>query len=167
MSSHPPFTISRLLKAPRALVWEVYSDPKHMQNWFGPKGSTVTHSKLDFRVGGTYHYAMKVEGGMELWGKQLFQEIVPHEKLVLIQCFSNPQGEVTRNPWAAGWPMFTLSTTTMTEQEGGTLLTIVWAPHEATEEESALFAASHASMNQGWSGNLDVLDDYLALLQSP
>ena len=166
MSSHPPFTISRLLKAPRALVWEVYSDPKHMQNWFGPKGSTVTHSELDFRVGGSYHYAMKVEGGMELWGKQVFREIVPIEKLVLIQCFSDPQGGVTRNPWAAGWPMYTHSTTTLTEQDGGTLLTIVWQPHEATEEESALFAASHDSMNQGWSGNIDVLQDYLSLLQT-
>lgn len=166
MSSHPPFKISRQLKAPRALVWEVYSDPKHMQNWFGPKGSTVTHSQMDFRAGGTYHYAMKVEGGMELWGKQLYQEIVAPEKLVLIQCFSDPQGGVTRNPWAPGWPMFTLSTTTLTEQEGGTLLTIEWQPYEANDAENDLFAASHASMNQGWSGNLDVLEDYLSLLQT-
>jgi hypothetical protein len=45
-------------------------------------------------------------------------------------------------------------------------MTLVWAPHEATEEESALFAASHDSMNQGWSGNIDVLENYLSLLQT-
>ena len=166
MSAHPPFTISRLLKAPRQLVWEVYSSPEHLQHWLGPKGSTVTHSVLDFREGGTYHYAMKVEGGMELWGKWLLRELQAPQKLVLVQCFSDPQGGVTRNPWAAGWPMYTHSTTTLTEQDGGTLMTLVWAPHEASAEEEALFAASHDSMTQGWSGNLDVLEDYLSLLQT-
>ncbi|WP_241464172.1 SRPBCC family protein [Rhodoferax saidenbachensis] len=166
MSAHPPFTISRLLKAPRALVWEVYSQPEHLQHWLGPKGSTVTHSELDFRVGGSYHYAMTIEGGMELWGKWLFRELHAPEKMVLVQCFSDPQGGVTRNPWAPTWPLYTHSTTTLTEQDGGTLMTLVWEPYEATEEESALFAASHDSMNQGWSGNIDVLDDYLALLQT-
>ena len=166
MSSHPPFTISRLLKAPRALVWEVYSKPEHLQHWLGPKGSTVTHSELDFRVGGSYHYAMTIEGGMELWGKWLFRELHAPEKMVLVQCFSDPQGGVTRNPWAPTWPLYTHSTTMLTEQDGGTLMTLVWKSYEATEEESALFAASHGSLNQGWSGNIDVLDDYLALLQT-
>ncbi|WP_138513895.1 SRPBCC family protein [Rhodoferax bucti] len=163
---HAPFTISRFLKAPRSLVWEVYSSPEHLQHWLGPKGSTVTHSALDFRVGGTYHYAMQIEGGPALWGKWQLQEIVPPEKLVLIQCFSDPAGGSTRNPWAAGWPLYTHSTTTLSEQDGGTLLSLVWAPHEATAEEQALFASSHASMTQGWSGNFDVLEDYLSLLQT-
>ena len=163
---HAPFTISRFLKAPRSLVWEVYSSPEHLQHWLGPKGSTVTHSALDFRVGGTYHYAMQIEGGPALWGKWQLREIVPPEKLVLIQCFSDPAGGTTRNPWAAGWPLYTHSTTTLSEQDGGTLLSLVWAPHEATAEEEALFAASHASMTQGWSGNFDVLEDHLSLLQT-
>lgn len=163
---HAPFTTSRFLKAPRSLVWEVYSSPEHLQHWLGPKGSTVTHSALDFRVGGTYHYAMQIEGGPALWGKWQLREIVPPEKLVLIQCFSDPAGGTTRNPWAAGWPLYTHSTTTLSEQDGGTLLSLVWAPHEATAEEEALFAASHASMTQGWSGNFDVLEDYLSLLQT-
>ena len=110
---------------------------------------------------------MAVEGGMTLWGKWLLREIVPPEKLVLIQCFSDPAGGVTRNPWAPGWPMYTHSTTTLTEQDGGTLLTIEWAPHDATPEEEALFAASHDNMRQGWGGNLDVLESYLSLLQTP
>ena len=66
----------------------------------------------------------------------------------------------------AGWPLYTHSTTTLSEQDGGALLSLVWAPYEATAEEEALFAASHASMTQGWSGNFDVLEDYLALLQT-
>jgi uncharacterized protein YndB with AHSA1/START domain len=165
-SQHAPFTISRLLKAPRQLVWDVYSKPEHLVHWFGPKGSSMPHCALDFRVGGTFHYSMKTGEGMELWGKWLLRELAEPEKIGLVQHFSDPQGGVTRNPWAPTWPLYTLSTTTLTEQDGGTLMTLVWAPYEASEEESALFAASHDSMTQGWSGNIDVLEDYLSLLQS-
>lgn len=165
-SPHAPFTIRRLLKAPRQLVWDVYSKPEHLVHWFGPKGSTMPHCELDFRPGGTFHYAMKTGEGMELWGKWLLRELAEPEKIVLVQHFSDPQGGVTRNPWAPAWPLYTFSTTTLTEQDGGTLMALVWEPYEANEEECALFAASHDSMTQGWSGNIDVLEDYLSLLQS-
>ncbi|MDP3655039.1 MAG: SRPBCC domain-containing protein [Rhodoferax sp.] len=63
--------------------------------------------------------------------------------------------------------MYTLSTTTFTEQGGNkTLLTLEWSAFEATAEEAAAFDAAHASMNQGWSGNLDALENYLSLLQT-
>lgn len=159
-----PYTIQRLLNAPRPLVWEVYTQPQHLPNWFGPKGSTMPHSTLDFRVGGTFHYAMKTAEGMELWAKWLFKEIAAPEKIVLLQHFSDPQGGVTRNPWAPLWPLHTLSTTTFKAQGEQTLLSLEWAPHDATAEEAAVFAAAHASMNQGWSGTLDGLESYLSLL---
>ncbi|WP_342619367.1 SRPBCC domain-containing protein [Rhodoferax sp. GW822-FHT02A01] len=162
-----PFKIQRLLKAPRQLVWDVYSQAQHLPHWFGPKGSTMPFCDLDFRVGGTFHYSMKTAEGMELWGKWLIREIVEPEKIALIQCFSDPQGNVTRNPWTSTWPLYTHSVTTLQEQGDSTLLTIEWAAHEATAEEQAMFDASHASMTQGWSGNLDVLESYLALLQTP
>ena len=96
-----PFKIQRLLNAPRPLVWDVYSQADHLPHWLGPKGSTIPFCDLDFRVGGTFHYSMKTAEGMELWGKWLIREIVEPEKIVLIQCFSDPQGNVTRSPWAA------------------------------------------------------------------
>jgi uncharacterized protein YndB with AHSA1/START domain len=162
-----PFRIQRLLKAPRQLVWDVYSQAEHLPHWLGPKGSSMPYCKLDFREGGTLHYSMKTAEGMELWGKWLLREIVAPERIVLIQCFSDPEGNVTRNPWAPTWPLYTHATTTLQAQGEQTLLTIEWAAHEATAEEQALFDASHASMNQGWSGNLDVLESYLSLLQTP
>jgi uncharacterized protein YndB with AHSA1/START domain len=161
-----PFVIQRLLKAPRQLVWEVYTRPEHLPNWLGPKGSSMPYSKLDLRVGGTFHYSMKTESGQELWGKWLFREITPPERIVLIQHFSDQAGGVTRNPWNPLWPLYTHSTTTLTPQGNNTLMTLEWAAHEATAEEVATFDASHASMQQGWSGNLDVLEGYLSLLQT-
>jgi hypothetical protein len=67
---------------------------------------------------------------------------------------------------APGWPSYTLSTTTLTAQGDNTLLVLEWTPLDASAEEIALFDASHASLNQGWGGNLDVLESYLALLQA-
>jgi len=95
------------------------------------------------------------------------REINAQEKLVLLQSFSSAQGDATRHPMAPVWPLFTRSTTTLTEQDGGTLLTLEWAPHEASDAEQAVFAASHASLNQGWSGTFEQLESYLSLLQTP
>ena len=53
------FVISRTFDAPRELVWECFTNPERMKDWWGPKGVSVVHSKMDLRVGGTYHYAMK------------------------------------------------------------------------------------------------------------
>ena len=162
--NHPPFVISRHLKAPRPLVWDVYTQPDHLQQWFGPKGVTMSHSVMNFSAGGTYHYCQALDGGGSLWGLWRFREILAPEKIVLLQHFSDAQGGVTRNPWNAGWPLQTLSTTTFTEQDGGTLLTIQWEPCDASDPEKDTFLAGHASMNPGWSSVLDRLEGYLPLL---
>jgi len=161
-----PFKIQRLLKAPRQLVWEVLTDPKHLANWFGPKGCRSTHSELDFREGGSYHYCIVTADGTEMWGLQSFREIRAPERIVLVQQFSDAKRGVTTHPMAPAWPRFTLSTTTLTEQGAQTLYALEWAAHEATAEEQALFDASHAGMTGGWSGSMDQLEDYLSLLQT-
>ena len=57
----PDFVISRVLDAPRELVWKCFTDPERMKQWWGPKGFIVIASKMDLRVGGTYHYGMKAQ----------------------------------------------------------------------------------------------------------
>ena len=54
-----PFVISRVLDAPRDLVWKCSTDPEHMKQWWGPKGFKVIASKMDLRVGGTYIYGCR------------------------------------------------------------------------------------------------------------
>ena len=159
-----PFIITRLLNAPRNVVWDVYTKAEHLAHWLGPKGSKITYCKLDFKVGGTFLYAMEFNG-MIMWAKWQFKEIVAPEKVVLIQCFSDENGGITQHPMAPDWPSQTHSTTTLVEQNGKTLLTLEWLPYNATPEQIAVFNASFDSMNQGWGGNFDVLDDYLNSIQ--
>ena len=157
------FVISRVFDAPRDLVWKCFTDPAHMQNWWGPKGVPVVASKMDLRPGGTYHYGMKNPDGSVMWGRMVYREITPPEKLVFINSFSDEKGGLGRHPMAPTWPLEMLSVFTFEVQPGGkTKFTVRWSPHNATGEERKTFDAGHASMNQGWSGTMDKLEAYLA-----
>lgn len=159
------FVITRTFNAPRALVWQAWTDRESLLQWFGPKGMKMVRAELDFRAGGVFHYGLQQPDGGIMWGKWRFLEIVPQEKLVLISSFSDEAGGVTRHPMAPLWPAETLSTTTFTEQDGKTTITLRWTPHNASAAENALFAASHASMNGGWGGTMEQLEDFLARAQ--
>jgi uncharacterized protein YndB with AHSA1/START domain len=119
IETNADFVISRVLDAPRDLVWKCFTDPAHMQQWWGPKGVTVVKSEMDLRPGGTYHYAMQAPNGPVMWGKFTYREIVPPSKIVFISSFSDENGGVTRHPMAPTWPLQLLSTFTFEEVESG------------------------------------------------
>jgi uncharacterized protein YndB with AHSA1/START domain len=157
------FVISRVFDAPRDLVWKVFSEPEHMKQWWGPKGFTVIASNMDFRPGGTYHYGMKAPNGAPMWGKFVYREIAPPERMVFINSFSDEAGGLTRHPMSPTWPLQMLSTFTFEEEPGGkTRVTIRWSAYNATDEEQKTFDSSHESMRQGWGGTLEQLQAYLA-----
>ena len=161
------FLITRVFDAPRELVWRVWTEVEHLQRWFGPKGFTLPACSLDLRPGGVFHYGMKSPDGHEMWGKWIFREIVPPERLVVVASFSDAQGGVTRHPLNARWPLETLSTMTLTERDGKTTLTLRWAPHNAGDDERQVFGSNHASMVHGWTGTFEKLDAYLAQISKP
>jgi uncharacterized protein YndB with AHSA1/START domain len=131
------FIISRVYDGPRNLVWTCFTDPERMRQWWGPKGVEIVASKMELRVGGHYHYAMKTPDGAVMWGKMVYREIAPQDRLVFINSFSDEAGGVTR-------------------------FTVRWSPHNATEEERKTFDGGHDSMTKGWSGTLDQLESFLA-----
>lgn len=157
------FVMSRDLDAPRDLVWTCFTDPAHMKQWWGPKGFTVIASNMDLRPGGMYHYGMKAPDGTPMWGRFIFREISPKDRMVFINSFSDEAGGVTRHPMAPTWPLEMLSTFIFEDLPGGkTRFTVRWKPHNATEAETKVFNESFASMNQGWGGTLESLQTYLA-----
>jgi uncharacterized protein YndB with AHSA1/START domain len=159
----PDFVISRVFDAPRDLVWKAFTEPERMKQWWGPKGFKVIASKMDLRPGGSYHYGMQAPNGTAMWGKFVFREIVPPERMVFINSFSDEAGGTTRHPLHMSWPLEMLSIFTFEEQPGGkTKLTIRWSPHNATEEERKTFDAGHDSMRMGWGGTMEQLEAYLA-----
>ncbi len=159
----PDFVLTRVFDAPRELVWKCFTEPEHMKHWWGPKGVTTIHSKLDLRVGGSNHYGMQGPDGSTMWGKFVYREIVPPARLVFINSFSDENGGTTRHPMAPTWPLEMLSIFPLEAQPGGkSQLTIRWSPYNATAEEQKTFDASHDNMRMGWGGSLDKLETYLA-----
>jgi uncharacterized protein YndB with AHSA1/START domain len=157
------FVISRTFNAPRDLVWKCFTDPERMKEWWGPKGFKVIASKMDLRPGGSYHYGLQSPNGQPMWGKFVYREIVPPEKLVLVNSFSDEKGGMTRHPGNENWPLQMLSTFTFEDLPGGkTKFTVRWAPYNATEAEVKTFDSNRNSMTQGWSGTFEQLDAYLA-----
>jgi len=162
MSGENAFVISRMFDAPRELLWKPWTDCNHLKHWWGPKGFAVRVCKLDFRPGGMLHYCLRGPDGSDMWGKFVYREIAKPERLVFVDSFSDEKGGATRHPLHLDWPLEMLSTITFAEHNGKTKLTIVWIPINATAKERKTFDDNHQSMQQGWTGTLDQLSDYLA-----
>jgi len=157
-----PFEISRVYDAPRDKMWQAWTEPARLKQWWGPRGFKVHTCKVDLRPGGIFHYGMKAPDGSDMWGKFVYREIKAPEKLVFVVSFSDPQGGVTRHPASPDWPEYILSTVTFAEQgRGKTKVSVSWLPHEASEAERKVFDDGRSSMTQGWGGTLDQLEAYL------
>jgi len=85
-------TVTRVFDAPRELVWKAWTDPKYVQQWWGPKGFTSPVCQMDFRVGGKSLFCMKAPDGQEFWNGVEYHEIVPNEKIVSLMYFADSKG---------------------------------------------------------------------------
>jgi len=138
----PDLIITRILEAPRALVFEVWTKPEHLAHWWGPKGFTVPSFEMDFRTGGKFRYVMRGPDGTDYPSEGEYVEIVEPERIVT-------RGTIMDDP-----AQVITTTVTFAEHEGKTKVVV----HQSYTFESA--ATSGAPI--GWSQTLDRLADYLA-----
>lgn len=80
-------SFTRTLKAPRALLWECWTTPEHIKQFFVPKPHSVTDCDIDLRVGGRFNTVFEVEGN-RMENKGVWLEVVDQEKLVFSDAFS-------------------------------------------------------------------------------
>jgi uncharacterized protein YndB with AHSA1/START domain len=159
--SEHAFVITRSFDAPREMVFMAHAEKERLARWWGPKGWALEVKALDFRAGGVFHYGMRMASS-EMWGKFVYRDIVMGHRIVYVSSFSDPQGEVTRAPFFDGkWPLETLNTVTFTEQDGKTTLTLRAVPIDAKPEELAAFASNFKSMQGGFGGTYQQLEDTL------
>jgi uncharacterized protein YndB with AHSA1/START domain len=158
-----PFVITRVFDAPRDRVFQAFAEAERLALWWGPVGCKIEVKKLEFRAGGIFHYCMKWQQG-DMWGRFIYREIVAPERIVFINSFSDPQGEITRAPFPGRqqWPLEVLNTLTLVEEGGKTRLTLSGAPINATAEELAMFREGFDSMRQGFGGTWEQLATYLS-----
>ena len=74
--------MKRTFAAPRHLVYEAYSKPEHVKQWWGCNEMKMTVCEIDFRPGGAWRYVLRMPDGQEHPFKGVYQEIKAPEKLV-------------------------------------------------------------------------------------
>jgi len=73
---------SREFDAPRDLVFAAFADPKHLAQWWGPSGFSLTTSSFDFRAGGVWRFVMHGQDGRDYQNRVTYDEIVAPERIV-------------------------------------------------------------------------------------
>jgi uncharacterized protein YndB with AHSA1/START domain len=144
--------ITRVFDAPRAHVFKAWTDPKHVEKWWGPKGFTSRDCEIDLRVGGVFRLQMDGPDGTVYPCTGVYREIVEPERLVFASTASDGPA------CGAGLPPRSIVTVTFAEHAGKTTLTI----HTRLESAADREAAEKAGVQPGWAATLERLADFLA-----
>ncbi len=87
--------VSRVFDAPIELVWQAWTEPKRVMQWWGPDGFTSPSAKMDFRVGGTSLVCMRASkefGGQDMYSTWTYTKIVPLQSIEFIQNLADKDG---------------------------------------------------------------------------
>lgn len=143
---------TRLFKAPREIVWDAWTNPKHVVRWWGPHGFTRPSCRIDLRVGGYFNLDMRGPEGIIYPCTGKYREIIKPERIVF-------HGEAHEcHPCGGGLPPRSVVTITFAESGKKTQLSM------KTEFESVelIEAAVENGYNEGWAASLDHLEDFVA-----
>ncbi|SFI55415.1 SRPBCC family protein [Celeribacter neptunius] len=142
-------SFTRTLPVPRALIWECWTSPEHIPQFFIPRPHRVTSCDIDLRVGGRFNTTFEVEGNM-MDNKGVYLELIPEKKLVFTDSY------------AEGWkpapdPFMTAILELSDCAEGGTIYTAT-ARHRSPEARQ-----THEDMGfyGGWGIVADQLVEYI------
>jgi uncharacterized protein YndB with AHSA1/START domain len=139
--------IMRVLDAPRELVFKAWIDPKHVAQWWGPRGFTNTIHEMNVTPGGVWRFVMHGPDGIDYKNKIVFIEVVKPERLVYSH---SGEGEGESGQFHV--------TVNFAEQGGKTGLTLQMLFASVEERDKTIeFGAV-----EGGSQTLDRLEAYLA-----
>ena len=136
--------VTRVVNAPRNIVFEAYTEPKHLQKWLlGPPGWTMPICEFDARPGGAWRYVYRKEDGNEMTLSGTVREYTPPERVV------------TTETWGPQWPE-TVNTVVFTELAGQTTITLTVTYPSQEARDAALQTGMKEGMDQGFA-KLDAL----------
>jgi uncharacterized protein YndB with AHSA1/START domain len=139
--------ITRVIDAPRSLVFKLWTQPEHIARWWGPQGFTTISCQMDIRVGGAYRFGMRSPQGSELWKRGVYREIVEPERIVFTFAWEDADGHPRHE---------LLTTVTFAEEGARTRLTLRQAGFETIEQRD-----DHVT---GWTSCFERFADYLPAL---
>ncbi|KKR51034.1 MAG: hypothetical protein UT84_C0003G0029 [Candidatus Curtissbacteria bacterium GW2011_GWA1_40_16] len=155
--------IERVFDAPKEQVWDAWTNPEKVERWWGPEGFWAPSIRMDFRVGGKYIFCMHGPKGSEfdrdMYSGGIYKKIVPHEKLVVTDYFSDEKGNKITPQEAGleqpGFPEEQEVTVRFRDAgDGKTKLTIEYPKPENEEQFEAM---KNSGMKDGWASTLEKL----------
>ncbi|HEX9809288.1 MAG TPA: SRPBCC family protein [Alphaproteobacteria bacterium] len=144
--------ISRVIDAPRALVFEAWTDPEHLVQWWGPDGFTTTTHAFAFRPGGVWRFVMHGPDGCDYENRITYSEIVEPARIV----YSHGGGEEVE-------PVQFQTTATFEDLGGKTKLTLRMVFPSAEERDRM---AKEYGAVEGGEQTLGRLDAYVKQMQA-
>jgi uncharacterized protein YndB with AHSA1/START domain/catechol 2,3-dioxygenase-like lactoylglutathione lyase family enzyme len=137
--------ITRVVDAPRELVWAAWTDPVHLPHWYGAKGWTLPDCEVDLRAGGAYRFVSVGPDARRLVSYGVYHEVVAPERLVCTEAYEGVEGE-------------SVNTLTFADEGGRTRMTIE-VRYPTREIRDAML---DTRMRDGVSESFDRLDEFLA-----
>lgn len=142
----------RQFNAPRALVWEMFTKPEHVRQWWGCKHLEVTVCEIDLRVGGEYRYVGRMPDGNLCPFKGVHHEIVYPEKIVYTEIFDVDMAR--EHP--------SLVTTTFNEADGKTTVRILVRYDSQQTRDIVLQSGMESGAAAGYDKIEEMLSERLA-----
>lgn len=139
---------TRLVNAPKELVWEVWTQPEHVKQWWGPDGFTNTIHEMEVKPGGVWRFMMHGPNGMDFPNKIVFTEVIKPERLTYTHTSDDDNN-----------PTLFHTTVTFEEQNGKTNITMK-AIFATAEERNRVVKEYGAA--EGGKQTLSKLDAYLS-----
>jgi uncharacterized protein YndB with AHSA1/START domain len=146
-------SFTRTLKAPRQLVWECWTTPKHLREFFVPRPHKVAACDIDLRVGGRFNTTFDVDGNL-MENNGVFLDVVDGEKLVFTDAYTEG--------WKPAPDPFMTAIVLLSDAEGGGTTYTAIARHRSPESRKV-----HEDMGfySGWGTVVDQLEEYAATLR--
>jgi uncharacterized protein YndB with AHSA1/START domain len=162
-SEDAELTLSRLIEAPREVLFDVWTDAQHLAQWFGPTDVALPFCKVDPRPGGVLHFCHRLRDGTEVWVKGVYREIVAPERLVFTLSFVDRDGRPAAHPMFPDWPLdaMFLTTVTFADVQGKTQLTVRQVLVPAAAAALDIVARERQAARAGWAETLDRLGEYV------
>ena len=145
------FVLTRILRAPRALVFTAWTDPDHLAWFYNPAMPIPTSPiELDLRVGGVWRQQMVVDDDLQYPTGGIYLEVVPDQRLVFRWGATGGWPELT-GPHQSDAPIVTVELHDVTE---GTRLelTVTFPDHRSDEDVRSLI---EGGTRDGWSATID------------
>lgn len=98
--------VKRVFNAPIEMVWQLWTDPKLLKRWWGPKNFSSPFARINFKVGEQSLVSMKAAdsmGGQEYYSSWRYEKIVLHEYIEFVQSLCDEQGKGI-DPTSVGMP---------------------------------------------------------------